>query len=363
MSTEDKYNIKGHKLYWHLSRVDDWVNGKRIAPVYLEIGITRNCNIACVYCDYGTHRNKDKTFIPLEDLVRFLNDAASIGVKGVGIFGDGEPMLHSGVYEAVAVGKKAGLDMAISTNGQIMKSNKLYEFLKNLTLIRFNISAANPKSYAEVMGVKAKDFYRVIENIKNCVEIKRKYNLNTTIGMQMVLTSKSINDIVPFGELGLELGVDYAGIKQCTKSHKDLKGEAFVKEEEYVVDFDSIEHLMEKAESYSNHEYSVIIKREKMKSKIKKYDHCYGCRFLLQVSGSGDVYTCSVFFGNPKFVLGNIRHESFKDIVFSERYNEVMNMIEKDIDVHKSCVVTCRQNEINEFLWKIKNPPSHVNFI
>lgn len=352
----DKYHIEGHKLYWHLDRVNDWMNGKRIAPLYIDMGITQTCNMACKYCYYATPENRTNKIIPTEALIKFLRDAAEIGVKAIGFLGDGEPFIHPGVYETVMEGARAGLDMAISTNGLVMNHDKLKDFLEALTWIRFNISAVDPDKYEAVMGTPKKNYYKVIDNIKKCVELKKKHNMKVTIGIQMVLISECADQIIPFAKLGKELSVNYAVIKQCSES-------AGVKQKLAIDDYNKYEHLMKEAESYSDENYNVIIKRKKMEYTNRKYDKCYGCEFLPQISGAGEVYCCGNFFGNKEFLAGNLINESFKDIVFGERYKQIMDKVKSEVDVHKSCGHKCRQNEINEFLWKLKHPPEHVNFV
>ncbi|MCG8509879.1 MAG: iron-sulfur cluster assembly protein, partial [Rhodospirillales bacterium] len=48
----DTYRMNGHKMYWHLDRVNDWVKGKRVAPIHIDVGLSKGCNIRCHYC-YG----------------------------------------------------------------------------------------------------------------------------------------------------------------------------------------------------------------------------------------------------------------------------------------------------------------------
>ncbi|MCK5579910.1 MAG: radical SAM protein [Candidatus Omnitrophica bacterium] len=353
----DKFRMNDHKLTWHLDRVQEWEKGDRIAPIYLEVGITRFCNIACRFCEYGTHMKTDRQMIETDVLIKFLREAASIGVKGIGFFGDGEPLIHPGIYEAAIEAKKAGIDLGVASNGlALVKDDKLKDFLDSLVLIRFNLSAARPESYASVTGMEGKHFNKVKENIRKCVEVKKKHNLNITIGVLMVLIKENENDIEEFAKLGKELGVDYVQIKQCTYDSKDKP--------DYIVDdYQTLEESMQKAESYATQDYGVIVKRKKMNIKSKKYDHCYGCNFIIQISGTGDVYPCSDLFENKKYVLGNINEQSFEDIVFGDQHKKVMDMLANDIDVHKECILTCRQNEINGFLWDLKNPPGHINFI
>ncbi|MDP2168192.1 MAG: radical SAM protein [Thermodesulfovibrionales bacterium] len=352
----DKYLMDGNKLMWHSGRVLDWLSGKRIAPLYIDMGITKTCNIQCKYCYYSVPENRTSETFPTDTLIAFLKDAASMGVKAIGFLGDGEPMVHPGVYEAVIAGAEAGLDMALSSNGLVLKEKGLEDFLASLTWIRFNI-AASAEKYEQVMGSRRESFGKVVSNIGKCVAIKRKNSLKVTIGLQLVLIEENADDIVPFARLGKDLGVDYAVIKQCSESYNhnlDLGDE----------DYDRFAPLLREAESYSEGGYNVIVKWKKMRGRgIRGYDHCYGCEFLPQISGNGKVYNCGNFFGNEAFCAGDLTKESFRDIVFGERYKEVMDRVKTEVNVHKVCGINCRQNEINEFLWMVKNPPEHVNFI
>ena len=55
------------------------------------------------------------------------------------------------------------------------------------------------------MGVKESYFERVIQNIKDMVEIKKRNNLSVTIGLQMVLMPEYADQVIPLAKLGKEL--------------------------------------------------------------------------------------------------------------------------------------------------------------
>ena len=91
---------------------------------------------------------------------------------------------------------------------------------------------------------------------------------------------------------------------------------------------------------------------------------CLAPPFLLYSSGTGRVYPCGVFFDfkEEEFRMGDLTEQSFKEIIESDRYWEVVDRVSK-LDVHKVCYSNCRSHGINEFLWTVKNPPPHVNFV
>ena len=221
------------------------------------------------------------------------------------------------------------------------------------------------------MGVKESYYDRVVQNIRDMVEIKRKRNLSVTIGLQMVLMPQLSDQIIPFTKLGRELGVDYAVIKHCSD---DEEGKIGIDYSKY---YDLIDTLTE-AESYSTNEYTVKAKWSKILSGGKRnYSRCYGPPFIMQFSGSGLVAPCGMFFNNKykKYHIGNIVDTSFKEIWQSERYWEVINLIASEkFDARTMCGSLCLQHKVNEFLCDLKSgeasieedagkQPEHINFI
>lgn len=358
----DKYIMDGHKLYWHLDRVNDWLNGKRIAPIHIDVGLSKGCNIRCEYC-FGViqgnfYRKGAEIYFPREPLLRYVREAGEMGVRSMGFIGEAEPLLNPHVYEAIVTAKRSGVDVSIGTNGILFDTGRDgEEALEHLTWIRFNISAASDESYKKIHG--SKEFSKAIEKVKFCVKTKQEKNLNLTVGFQMVLTPSNVNQAVPLAKLGKELGIDYLVIKQCSDSVDSRLG-YFHKFDEY----DNFHNILKEAEAESTNNYNVIAKWTKITGKGKRdYNQCLGVPFLLYSSGDGRLYPCGMFFDiqEEEYRMGDITKQSFKEILESDRYWEVVEKV-KQIDVGK-CYAGCRTDAINDFLWRLKQVPEHVNFV
>jgi MoaA/NifB/PqqE/SkfB family radical SAM enzyme len=362
--------LDGHKLNWHKERVEAWLRGERIAPITIDCALTRRCTYRCVYC-YGQLQANDEKRMTKDVIFRFLDDAAQIGVKAISFVSDGESTCSPHLYDAILQGRGNGLDMALATNGYLLKDERLEEILPCLTYLRFNISAGHPVRYAEIMGCSEKCFDKVCNTIKRCVQIKRKNNLSVTLGLQMVLMPQFADQIIPFVELGRDLRVDYSVIKHCSDDEEGRLGV------DYSKYFDLVE-LLEQAEAYSTDDYLVKAKWSKILSGGKRnYCCCYGPPFIIQFSGSGLVAPCGMFFHDryKKYHIGNIVDTPFKQIWQSDRYWEVINLIASDeFDARTMCGSLCLQHKVNEFLWSLKHegrtledpvgpPPMHINFI
>lgn len=367
---EQNLILDGSKVLWHQDRIKEWKEGKRIAPITIDCALTTKCSYRCIYC-YGKMQcinqseNMDK-----ETIFNFLDDAADIGVKAVSFVSDGESTCNPNLKDAIIHGKSKGLDMALGTNGYLLKDNELEEILPCLTYLRFNISAGEPDRYAYIHGCKEECYYKVVNTIKKALEIKKRKKLNVTIGLQMVLMPEFKDQIIPLSKLGKELGVDYLVIKHCSDDEEGTLGVDYSK-------YDGLVELLKEAETYSTKEYKVTAKWSKILSHGKKnYSKCFGAPFILQMSGTGLVAPCGMFFNDKykKYHIGNIKEKRFKDIWQSDRYWEVMKSITADcFDPNKECGTLCLQHKTNEVLWdiyksgKIVNPvgdkPNHINFI
>lgn len=367
---DEKLILDGSKVLWHRERIEQWRRGERFAPVTIDCALTTRCSYRCVYC-YGKMQCINQSDnLSEETILNFLEDAAEIGVKAVSFVSDGESTCNPHLKKAIAYGKKKGLDMALGTNGFLLKDEELDEILPCLTYLRFNISAGEPERYAEIHGCPVACYNKVKGTMKKAVEIKKRKNLAVTIGMQMVLMPEFADQILPLVKLGKEVGVDYLVIKHCSDDEDSTLGVDYEK-------YNDIIPFLKEAESYSTDEYQVSAKWSKILSHGKKnYCKCFGAPFILQMSGTGLVAPCGMFFNEKysKYHIGNIKEKRFKDIFQSDRYWEVMQMIASEkFDPNRDCGTLCLQHKTNETLWNIykenKIPdvsgklPNHINFI
>lgn len=351
--------LDGHKLNLHKDRVDAWQRGERIAPITIDCSLTRRCTYKCVYC-YGQLQTNDEKHMTRDVIFRFLDDAAEIGVKAISFVSDGESTCSPHLYDAILRGRANGLDMALGTNGYLLKDNRLEEILPALTYLRFNISAGEPERYSEIHGCKPGYFEKVANTIREAVRIKRDKGLPVTIGLQMVLLPEFADQIIPLTKLGKELAVDYLVIKHCSDDETGSLGVDYDKYHDMV-------DILKEAETYSDDMYLVKAKWSKILSGGKrKYSQCYGPPFIMQFSGSGLVAPCGMLFNDKynKYHIGNIAEKSFKAIWQSDRYWEVIDLIASEkFDAKTMCGSLCLQHKVNEFLWDLKEGETVLNEI
>ena len=362
--------LDGTKIDWHSDRVKAWERGERIAPITIDMALTRACNFACQYC-YAMLQENDRKIINKRVIFDFLEDCSEIGVKGISLVSDGESSISPVFVDTVKRGSELGISMACGTNGFVLTRNKLEEILPHLTYLRINISAGESARYSEIMGVKEHWFERVCQNIRDMVEIKHRNKLDVTIGLQMVLMPEYADQILPLAHLGKRLRPDYLIIKHCSDNEDGDLG----------VDYGAYKQLydtLHEAEGLSDDEYKVVVKWSKIGDEGQRsYQRCYGPPFMIQLSGSGLVAPCGMLFNEryKKFHIGNICEERFRDIWASDRYWEVMNYLASpSFNAQKMCGSLCLQHKVNEVLDAHKkgqrvlqtpsgSEPPHLHFI
>lgn len=362
--------LDGTKIAWHLDRVRAWERGERIAPITIDMALTRACNYACHFC-YAMLQENDRSRITKEVAYDFLSDCAEIGVRGISLVSDGESTLSPVFVDTVVRGSELGLSMACGTNGFVLDRRKLERILPHLTYLRVNFSAGEPRRYAEIMGVPEEWFHRVCDNLRAMVDIKRRDGLPVTIGMQMVLMPQYADQVLPLARLGREIRPDYVVIKHCSDDEEGRLGVDYAA-------YDALHDLLRQAEAESDGEYRVHVKWSKIQSKgTRSYQRCYGPPFLVQISGSGLVAPCGMLFNEKyaKLHIGNICEERFRDLWAGERYWDVMRYLASpDFDAQRMCGSLCLQHKVNEVLDERRKgrlplappdgaPPAHVDFV
>lgn len=371
---EGKLILDSHKLPYHFDRVQSWENGIRIAPISVDMALTRACGAMCSFCYAMVQEPQERSNIKIKEALDLLDDFAEIGVKGVSLISDGESTISKTYVPFIQHAAKIGIDVGNATNGWEWEPDKIEQVLPFLKWVRFTVAAGTPEGYARIMFKNAQNtevFDRAMSHIRYAVELKKKLNLKVTLGIQMVLVPEFKDEIIPFSKLAIDLGVDYGVIKHCSD---DEFGTLGVNYNGYL----DLYSLLNKAEAMSDKNTKIIIKWDKIKDKGKpSYNRFYGPQFLLQISGSGLVAPSGMFFNArySKFHIGNFVDERFKDIFKSSRYWRVMDYLASPsfdaqtmmgtlpIQHYVSQALDNHLKGVEKITPKLGTKPLHVNFL
>ena len=366
--------LDSHKLSYHYERVKAWENGERIAPISVDMALTRACGAMCSFCYAMMQEPQERAGIKTKEALNLLDDFARIGVKAVSLISDGESTLSKAYVPFIQHAKKIGIDVGNATNGWEWEPNKIDQVLPYLSWVRFTVAAGRPESYAKIMFKGSEHvsvFEKAMKHIKYAVDLKKKLKLKVTLGIQMVLMPEFKEEIIPFAKLATDLGVDYGVIKHCSDDEFGTLGVDYSK-------YDEMYELLSEAEKMSNEKTKIIIKWSKIKDKgLPSYNRFYGPQFLLQISGSGLVAPSGMFFNArySKLHMGNFVDERFIDIFKSDRYWKIMNYLASPnfdaqtmmgtlpIQHYASIALDNHLKGVSKITPKNGKKPLHVNFI
>lgn len=340
--------LDNHKLMYHPQRVSNWMNGETVFPIYSEISLTNKCNHRCKFCAISFSQ-KERIDLDTTVIKNTITDMAKVGVKAIMFGGEGEPLIHRDIISILKHTKKCGMDIALTTNGVLFDADVTQELMPILSWIKFSVDAGDIDTYTRLHGTKSFDYKRVLDNISRASFYKRIKKVNCKIGVQSILLKSNIETIPKLAKHLVFLHPDYFVVKPYSEHEKSIHPELEQPTGEQITQF------IKEMQPYKN--YYEFIYRENAFSNVNKeksYKKCYGKDFMAYIDTKGDVYSCINYIGNPDYCYGNIYKNSFESIW----------ALKKEIhpDLSK-CRTICRLDNINRYLWYLKNPMEDINFI
>jgi len=339
----DQWRIDEHKLIFHPRRVADWLEGKEVWPVYMEVGPASACNSRCYFCAFD-YVGYPKVFINTDNLLSALTEAAEKGLKAVMFAGEGEPLLHPDIARIVTEAKQAGLDVAITSNASLLSRELAREILPHLTFFRASINAGTPETYARVHRVRENEFSKVLHNLKQAVEFKN----NCTVGAQIVVLPENKDEVDILAARLAAIGLDYLIVKPYSQHPKSI----------VRIPTEPLPEIRaQRIKIIMRHQAEESLRTE------KSYKHCLALPFISHIDAQGNVWGCSCFLGDDRFYYGNINQESFEEIWLGPRRQKSLKWVQEEMPIEE-CRKACRMDRINQYLWELtREPPAHVNFI
>jgi cyclic pyranopterin phosphate synthase len=357
MEKMDKLKIDSHKLIYHIPRVFHWLQGKNVYPLYVEIAPYGGCNQRCNFCAFDYLKYKP-TVLDEACLKKFIKIAAKKGIKSIMYAGEGEPLLHKNISRIVRFTKYSGIDVAITSNAVMFSKELAQRCIPYLSWFRASINAGTAKTYSSIHRTDSRDFAIVLRNLKEAVRIRNKKKYDCTIGAQFLLLPQNYSEAELLARKSHDIGLDYLIIKPYSQHP------ASINRVKSGFTYENLSRLEKKLEGYAKRNFSVIFRRHSMEKLDENipYGHCLGLPFATFISSKGDIYPCSIFFGEKEFAFGNLYKEGFTKIWEGKRRKRILDFICSKWNIEK-CRKICRLDEINRYLWELKNPVKHSNFI
>ena len=90
---EGELILDSHKLSFHMDRVNAWEAGERIAPVSVDMSLTRACGAMCSFCYAMMQESQARSSVKELHALNLLDDFKEIGIRSVSLVSGGESTL------------------------------------------------------------------------------------------------------------------------------------------------------------------------------------------------------------------------------------------------------------------------------
>jgi len=344
-NSSDKYiPFNPSKVMFHFDRLRDIVKGDMPAPVTVEIDPSNICNHNCVWCMFADFKKERPVSIPQEKLRSIIIELSKIGVRSITFTGGGEPLCNPATPDAMRLCRDLNVECGLVTNGGLIHDH-LETIAKTCKFCRISLDAGTKVTHEKLHRPKAgRRFNEILEDIKTL----KRLNPNMTIGVAFLVHDENYYEIEIVTRKVKETKADYIQIRPV------IQGISFSTASK-------AQELIEEARAHADDDFKVyaIMHRFTEIFDIKrKFSKCRATPLICSIGADLNVYICCQLRGDPKFIIGNLKDKSFKEIWWSDHHQKIID----SIDITK-CPV-CRYIPYNEILEKcVLNDQMHRNFL
>ncbi len=263
--------------------------------------ITLRCNLRCSHCgsSAGLPRANELT---TQECFRLCEELAELGCEDVSLMG-GEPFLREDWFSIAQCIKNLGMNLSIVSNGTIL--DKFIDKISQLKPKVVGISLDGMKESHEKIRGKG-----TFEKVIRAIELLREKGIQTTV----ITTVSKINfkDLPEMKNLFYKKGINWQ--IQIAMPFGNFKKEQMLSKEEFYAT-------------------ALFIAKERIENSFKNLPvigaHCYGyfskilpgCSWegcsagitSIGITSDGGIVGC-LSMGNDRFIEGNIREKSLKEI-------------------------------------------------
>ena len=142
----------------------------RHAPKTIQFEGLARCNAHCTFCPITGDMTRGRGEMSDELFHKIIREGKMMRAKRFSPFLNGEPFLHSKIFDWLDYMEKEDVTIALFTNVSLLNKEKIDKLVKNKKIkhIVCSINAATKETHEKVMRLK--NFDRVVENVKYLIE-------------------------------------------------------------------------------------------------------------------------------------------------------------------------------------------------
>ena len=298
------------------SRID-WISripaSSLLAPNYVQIESTTKCNMKCQTCIRAPGENFDMPLAFFRSIIDQLRPSR-FGTQQVDLTGVGEPLLTRNLILMVKYAKKAGFKVGFTSNFTLMDETRAKELIRaGIDYIHISIDSAQKETFEKLRA--GANFEDVTSKVKLFVRARKELKSRTpTLKLTVTLSDKSMKEIPELIRLAENLGVESINFNMPINPEK--------------------QHCMKELPTLpawkENPKTKINIGRRAIW--LKKPQPCVAMKGCF-VTYDGKVLPCNGLMQlvpraeYSKVQVGDLRHNTLKEIWFSSRYRQFRTML------------------------------------
>jgi MoaA/NifB/PqqE/SkfB family radical SAM enzyme len=177
-------------------------------PYHVEIYPADRCNIECFFCSTAAIRGTDE--LPMTRLEELLGELKTAGTRAISMAGGGEPLFHRKTKDFLRAIAASGIPIEnLTTNAVLLNREVAGILIEACDQITVSLNTGDETTYASMMQTPARNFHRVLDNVRGLVELKRQSRSRTpAVILQFLVWKENFRSIAQMYDLARELGVD-----------------------------------------------------------------------------------------------------------------------------------------------------------
>ncbi len=297
------------------------------APIYVDIDLTRRCNLRCAACPYHSlyrendqHAEKecDISYSTVERLCRELKD---FGTASIIVIGDGEPLLHPNAAALLELIKRSGFHVTLQTNGTLL-TRELIESLISVQhdVIKVSLWATSAEQYALNYPATRKDYFdRVLQGLRLVTELKKqKHSALPSLMIHHPINAHNYQTLDRMVDLAVESGCNGITFAPVYQPHH-VGAVGLLSPDQEAVALAALGQVRKRLDRLGvTHNVDDALLRFRLGRSFWESLPCYIGWYHAKVRSDGTVEPCC----RCQIPLGNVNKASFREIWNGAAYRE-----------------------------------------
>lgn len=235
--------------------------------------------------------------------------------------------------------------------------------VKCLSWVRVHIDGATEQSYGRLHQVNGKVLRRVVRNVTDFTALNRAYGSPVAISVGTVAVMENVGEIPALARLVKSMGVTIFQYKHDLTLMQDPRHLRWWDEQ-------AVPMMRQLAEELEDETFILQFSESLDYEDLDTSPLCHVHNLNTAITATGDVAFCKALRDKPGWALGNIHHQSLKEIFDGKRHRHLRSIV-----TPRNCgIIPCPFKAANIKLQALVDgkevipliqimPPTHAEFI